>query len=126
MNGSQQWCLSKIILWTSLTPMPYPPRYNKGIRIIIHTANLIYADCNSKTQGIWWQDFPPKESEAVCSDFEEALLNYLSQLKMPKEAHERMKTMVSAHDFSGARVKLITSVPGEEQYVEKTSVLILV
>ena len=31
-----------------------------GVRVIVHTANLIYSDCNNKTQGIWWQDFPPK------------------------------------------------------------------
>ena len=24
------------------------------------TANLIYVDCTNKTQGLWWQDFPPK------------------------------------------------------------------
>ena len=31
-----------------------------GLRLIIHTANLIYPDCNNKTQGVWYQDFPPK------------------------------------------------------------------
>ena len=39
-------------------------KYVTGVRVIIHTANLIYVDCNNKTQGIWWQDFPLKE---VCS-----------------------------------------------------------
>ena len=34
--------------------------YGTGVRVIVHTANLIYGDCNNKTQGIWWQDFPPK------------------------------------------------------------------
>lgn len=90
------------------------PRYNKGVRVIIHTANLIYADCNNKTQGIWWQDFPEKGTNGSRSDFEEVLLSYLAKLKMPKEAHARMKSMVSSHDFSGARVKLVTSVPGKD------------
>jgi len=29
-----------------------------GLRVIIHTAHYIYADCTSKEQGLWWQDFP--------------------------------------------------------------------
>jgi hypothetical protein len=26
-----------------------------GLRLIVHTANLIYPDCNNKTQGLWYQ-----------------------------------------------------------------------
>ena len=37
--------------------------YGTGVRVIVHTANLIYVDCNNKSQGLWYQDFPPK----VCS-----------------------------------------------------------
>ena len=34
--------------------------YGSGIRVVVHTANLIYVDCNNKSQGLWYQDFPPK------------------------------------------------------------------
>jgi hypothetical protein len=26
-----------------------------GVRVVVHTANLLFGDCNSKTQGLWWQ-----------------------------------------------------------------------
>jgi hypothetical protein len=26
-----------------------------GLRLIVHTANLMYPDCNNKTQGLWYQ-----------------------------------------------------------------------
>ena len=34
--------------------------YEAGMRVVVHTANLIYVDCNNKTQGLWFQDFPRK------------------------------------------------------------------
>lgn len=38
-----------------------------GVRVVIHTANLLFGDCTHKTQGAWVQDFPPK----VASPFPE-------------------------------------------------------
>lgn len=32
--------------------------FERGLRVIVMTANLIYQDCNTKTQGLWYQDFP--------------------------------------------------------------------
>jgi tyrosyl-DNA phosphodiesterase-1 len=26
-----------------------------GLRLIVHTANMIYPDCSNKTQGLWYQ-----------------------------------------------------------------------
>lgn len=34
--------------------------YDGGVRIIVHTANLLLGDCTYKTQGAWVQDFPVK------------------------------------------------------------------
>lgn len=34
--------------------------YATGLRVVVHTANLIYVDCNNKSQGLWYQDFPRK------------------------------------------------------------------
>lgn len=87
--------------------------YQAGVRVVIHTANLIYADCNNKTQGVYWQDFPPKsEASASPSSFESTLLDYISALKLPFRTLEPLRQLVKAHDFSCARVWLVPSVPG--------------
>ena len=39
-------------------------RYESGLRVVVHTANMIYPDCNNKSQGVWWQDFPPKDDQS--------------------------------------------------------------
>ncbi|CAJ2669974.1 unnamed protein product [Trifolium pratense] len=66
--------------------------YPRGVRIIVHTANLIYVDWNNKSQGLWMQDFPWKDQNSLSkgSGFENDLVEYLSALK----------------------VRLIASVPG--------------
>lgn len=38
-------------------------RYAAGLRVVVHTANLIYPDCNNKTQALFVQDFPLKSPE---------------------------------------------------------------
>ncbi|GMH40675.1 hypothetical protein BSKO_08579 [Bryopsis sp. KO-2023] len=87
--------------------------FETGVRVVVHTANLIYADCNSKTQGVWWQDFPKKKPDGrENSEFGLDLLGYLTALKLPRQANEIMTNLVNAHDFSSARVKLVASVPG--------------
>ncbi|KAM0036816.1 putative phosphodiesterase I [Helianthus debilis subsp. tardiflorus] len=56
--------------------------YPQGIWIIVHTANLIYVDWNSKSQGLWMQDFPWKhDGSDKGSGFESDLIDYLSALK---------------------------------------------
>lgn len=47
-------------------PIPYGTHHSKffilkyatGIRVCIHTANLVFCDCNNKTQALFYQDFP--------------------------------------------------------------------
>lgn len=59
--------------------------YPQGVRVIVHTANLIYVDWNNKSQGLWMQDFPWKDqsnSTKGCG-FENDLVDYLSTLKVP-------------------------------------------
>jgi tyrosyl-DNA phosphodiesterase-1 len=29
--------------------------YPRGVRVVVHTANLIYIDWNNKSQGLWYQ-----------------------------------------------------------------------
>lgn len=58
--------------------------YPQGVRIIVHTANLIYVDWNNKSQGLWMQDFPwkdPNTSSKGCG-FESDLIDYLGALKV--------------------------------------------
>lgn len=58
--------------------------YPRGVRVIIHTANLIYVDWNNKSQGLWMQDFPwkiQKELSKGCA-FENDLIDYLNELKV--------------------------------------------
>jgi len=58
--------------------------YPQGVRVIVHTANLIYVDWNNKSQGLWMQDFPWKDqnSPSKGSGFENDLVEYLSMLKV--------------------------------------------
>ena len=37
----------------------------RGLRVIVMTANLIFQDCNLKTQGLWYQDFPRRAAH-IC------------------------------------------------------------
>jgi tyrosyl-DNA phosphodiesterase-1 len=39
-------------------------QYAAGMRVVVHTANLVYTDCNNKSQGLWAQDFPLKGPES--------------------------------------------------------------
>ncbi|CAJ1925113.1 unnamed protein product [Sphenostylis stenocarpa] len=96
--------------------------YPQGVRVIVHTANLIYVDWNNKSQGLWMQDFPWKDqnSPSKGSGFENDLVEYLSMLKWP-EFSVKLPSLGSVSicpsffrkfDYSDARVRLIASVPG--------------
>jgi len=59
--------------------------YPTGVRIVVHTANLIYIDWNNKSQGLWMQDFPYKigvAQESKPSPFENDLVEYLQALEV--------------------------------------------
>ncbi|XP_073108399.1 tyrosyl-DNA phosphodiesterase 1 isoform X2 [Elaeis guineensis] len=60
--------------------------YPQGVRVVVHTANLIYVDWNNKTQGLWMQDFPWKDQQNLNkgSSFENDLVDYLNALKWPE------------------------------------------
>jgi tyrosyl-DNA phosphodiesterase 1 len=93
--------------------------YERGVRVIVHTANLIFIDCNDKTQAIWWQDFPrtsghdkPSQSPEKGNDFGATLIRYLRALKLPRAEWEALHAALDSVDFSGARVALVPSTPG--------------
>ncbi|KAG5246791.1 tyrosyl-DNA phosphodiesterase [Salix suchowensis] len=95
--------------------------YPRGVRVIVHTANLIFVDWNNKSQGLWMQDFPWKEEEpGKGCGFENDLVDYLSMLKWP-EFIVKLPNLGSISinasffkkfDYSNAVVRLIASVPG--------------
>jgi tyrosyl-DNA phosphodiesterase 1 len=55
-----------------------------GLRVAIHTANLIYSDNHNKSNGVWVQDFPYKSKHdydtMASSSFEVALVDYVQTL----------------------------------------------
>ncbi|KAI5430353.1 tyrosyl-DNA phosphodiesterase 1 [Lathyrus oleraceus] len=96
--------------------------YPRGVRVIVHTANLIYVDWNNKSQGLWMQDFPWKDqnSPSKGSGFENDLVEYLSALKWPEFSvnlpslgnFSICPSFFKKFDYSDAMVRLIASVPG--------------
>lgn len=58
--------------------------YPHGVRVVVHTANLIHVDWNNKSQGVWMQDFPLKELNDGMEEcaFENDLIGYLTALKV--------------------------------------------
>lgn len=95
--------------------------YRSGIRVVVHTANLIYVDWNNKSQGLWMQDFPWKESvNSKGCGFETDLVDYLSTLKWPDFAADLPglgsfsvnPSFFKKFDYSSAAVRLVASVPG--------------
>lgn len=96
--------------------------YPTGVRIIVHTANLIYVDWNNKSQGLWMQDFPwkdPSNASKRCG-FEDDLVDYLSALKWPEfninvPAFGKFTinpSFFKKFDYRDSAVRLIASVPG--------------
>ncbi|KAG8634391.1 tyrosyl-DNA phosphodiesterase 1 isoform X2 [Manihot esculenta] len=96
--------------------------YPRGVRIIIHTANLIYVDWNNKSQGLWMQDFPwkDKQNQSQGCGFENDLVDYLNAVKWPEftiklpalGSFTINPTFFKKFDYSNAAVRLIASVPG--------------
>ncbi|KFM28974.1 Tyrosyl-DNA phosphodiesterase 1 [Auxenochlorella protothecoides] len=113
---------SKTTIHQPPLPIPYGTHHSKafvilferGVRVVVHTANLIYPDCNNKTQALYTQDFPPAP-DATASPFQESLLGYLARLRIPASAYEPLRRALQRHNFSCARAALVASVPGYHQ-----------
>ncbi|KAI9915784.1 hypothetical protein PsorP6_007913 [Peronosclerospora sorghi] len=98
--------------------------YSEKVRVAIFTANFLSRDWNTKTQGVWYQDFGLKvladsekedeneetsPSSSEVANFEVDLVNYLSTLG---DKVRRFSKELERFDFSSARVALVPSVPG--------------
>ncbi|KAG0599541.1 hypothetical protein M758_12G160100 [Ceratodon purpureus] len=100
--------------------------YPTGVRIVVHTANLIYIDWNHKSQGLWMQDFPYKSGvaqDSKSSPFENDLVEYLQALEWGgcmANVSGLGEVRINAaffrrFDYSSALVRLVGSVPGYHQ-----------
>ncbi|KAF8410690.1 hypothetical protein HHK36_003223 [Tetracentron sinense] len=96
--------------------------YPRGVRIVVHTSNLIHVDWNNKSQGLWMQDFPWKDQNDMnkrCG-FENDLIDYLAILKWPEFSVNVPilgnvninSSFFKKFDYSSASVRLVASVPG--------------
>lgn len=97
--------------------------YDTGVRVCVHTANLIHGDVRKRTNAAWCQDFPNKSPAHLgrTSEFERDLGRYLATLgwkdetcALPGAGGDVVvgPSAMSRFDFSGAGAKLIASVPG--------------
>ncbi|KAK8758370.1 hypothetical protein V5799_003998 [Amblyomma americanum] len=98
--------------------------YKEGLRVIIHTANLVASDWAQKTQAIWVSPVcPTLSSDSKGGDsetgFRADLLSYLSaygDARINEWCH-----YIRAHDFSAVKVFLVGSVPGRHTGPRKSS-----
>lgn len=89
-------------------------KYETGIRVVIHTANLIEIDWHQKTQGLWISPvFPLKDSplkDESPTKFRTDLIEYLESYRTA--ALDRWIDLLKKTDMSDAKVFLIASTPG--------------
>ncbi|KAL5253522.1 hypothetical protein ACHWQZ_G013351 [Mnemiopsis leidyi] len=114
---------SRIVVVPVSLPLTYGTHHTKlmvlqsegGVRVVVHTANLVQSDWTVKTQGVWVSPLCPAMSEhdspAGGSDFKSYLLKYLEAYKT--SATDQLVRILSKYDMSGVtQVKLVGSVPG--------------
>ncbi|XP_074091624.1 tyrosyl-DNA phosphodiesterase 1 isoform X2 [Macrotis lagotis] len=94
--------------------------YEEGLRVVIHTSNLIQADWHQKTQGIWLSPLYPRLPYGTPSDYGESSTNFKSDLISYLMAYnapslKEWTDIIQEHDFSETRVYLIGSTPGRFQ-----------
>ncbi|GMH28513.1 hypothetical protein Nepgr_030356 [Nepenthes gracilis] len=100
--------------------------YPQGVRIVVHTANLIYVDWNNKSQGLWMQDFPWKDqNDSSTCELENDLIDYLASLKWPEftsnlpslGSFKINSSFFKKFDYGNAEVRLIASVSMRAPFV---------
>ncbi|XP_055449240.1 tyrosyl-DNA phosphodiesterase 1 isoform X2 [Psammomys obesus] len=93
--------------------------YEEGLRVVIHTSNLIREDWHQKTQGIWLSPLYPRINQGNHTSgesrthFKADLISYLTAYNDPS-LQEWIDT-IREHDLSETNVYLIGSTPGRFQ-----------
>ncbi|XP_004681689.1 PREDICTED: tyrosyl-DNA phosphodiesterase 1 [Condylura cristata] len=97
--------------------------YEEGLRVVIHTSNLIHADWHQKTQGIWLSPLYPRIVDGAhtagesATHFKADLLSYLEAYNAPPL--KEWADVIRQHDLSETNVYLIGSTPGRFQGSQK-------
>ncbi|XP_074398596.1 tyrosyl-DNA phosphodiesterase 1 isoform X2 [Zonotrichia albicollis] len=96
--------------------------YEEGLRVVIHTSNLIADDWHQKTQGIWLSPLYPRLPEGAsggesATNFKSDLISYLAAYNSP--ALKEWIDLIQEHDLSETRVFLLGSTPGRYQGSDK-------
>ncbi|XP_045757350.2 tyrosyl-DNA phosphodiesterase 1 isoform X2 [Mirounga angustirostris] len=97
--------------------------YEEGLRLVIHTSNLIHADWHQKTQGIWLSPLYPRiihgthTSGESTTHFKADLISYLMAYNAP--SLKEWIDIIHKHDLSETNVYLIGSTPGRFQGSQK-------
>lgn len=91
--------------------------FDKGVRVVVHTSNLIYSDVRDMAQGLWTQDFPLKTLDQLgeTSPFEDALVAYFEATKWPGTTVNGDRASVGVlrrFSFVNATAMFVASVPG--------------
>eukprot|EP00045_Choanoeca_perplexa_P014371 m.168753 g.168753 ORF g.168753 m.168753 type:complete len:529 (-) comp16656_c0_seq3:84-1670(-) len=96
--------------------------YKQGLRVVVHTANLIHRDWLDKTQGVWVSPLLPRldpskdrvqqatgcgPTDTFGHDLYQYVCRYGSSTKMVS-----VRQRLAAHDFSAVKDRLVASVPG--------------
>lgn len=97
--------------------------YEEGLRVVIHTSNLIREDWHQKTQGVWLSPLYPRivhgahRSGESATRFKADLISYLAAYNAAP-LKEWIDT-IQEHDLSETNVYLIASTPGRFQGNQK-------
>ncbi|XP_055989863.1 tyrosyl-DNA phosphodiesterase 1 [Sorex fumeus] len=98
-------------------------QYEEGLRVVIHTSNLIRDDWHQKTQGIWLSPLYPRLAPGSpgggdsATHFKADLISYLTAYNVPPL--QEWVDLIREHDLSETRVYLIGSTPGRFQGSQK-------
>ncbi|XP_040831107.1 tyrosyl-DNA phosphodiesterase 1 [Ochotona curzoniae] len=98
-------------------------RYEEGLRVVIHTANLIHEDWHQKTQGMWLSPLYPRLVPGTHglgespTHFKADLISYLKAYNAPPL--QEWIDSIREHDLSETNVYLIGSTPGRFQGSQK-------
>ncbi|XP_036284994.1 tyrosyl-DNA phosphodiesterase 1 isoform X2 [Pipistrellus kuhlii] len=98
-------------------------QYEEGLRVVIHTSNLIREDWHQKTQGMWVSPLYPRMAHGThgsgesTTHFKADLISYLMAYNAPPL--KEWVDILQAHDLSETNVYLIGSTPGRFQGDQK-------
>ncbi|NXX15469.1 TYDP1 phosphodiesterase, partial [Podargus strigoides] len=98
--------------------------YEEGLRVVVHTSNLIAEDWHQKTQGIWLSPLYPRLPQGTSgsageseTNFKSDLISYLMAYNSP--TLKEWIDLIQEHDLSETRVYLLGSTPGRYQGSDK-------